>query len=89
MAEKEISLGRLFVQEAVRAGTWGIIFLIIMGMFITSMRQEVKEAIDFSVKRLVSEAYTYATHPGLESRAKELVKKGIDYTITRAADETI
>lgn len=87
MSEKEISLGRLFVQEAIKAGTWGFIFLLIMGMFITSIKQDIKEGIAYGVDRLVTRVVVYATDPYLIGKTKQLVKEGIEFSLNRAAEQ--
>jgi len=87
MSEKEIGLGRLFVQEAVKAGTWGFIFLLIMGMFITSIKQDIKEGIAYGVDRFVTQVVVYATHPYLIGKTKQLVKKGIEFSLNKAAEQ--
>ena len=89
MSEKEISLGRLFVQEAIKAGTWGLIFLLIMGMFITSMKQDIKEGIAYGVDRLVTQAVIYGTNPYLIGKTKQLVKEGIEFSLKKAAEQAI
>ncbi|MBU2498349.1 MAG: hypothetical protein KKE57_05575 [Proteobacteria bacterium] len=87
MSEKEMSLGRLFVREAVRAATWGIILLIIMGIFITSIKQDIKEGIAYGVDRAVHRAAYYALDPALIGKTKQLIKEGIEYTMTKASKE--
>ena len=87
MSEKEIGLGRLFVQEAVKAATWGFIFLLIMAMFITSIKQDIKEGIAYTVDRIANQATAVATNPVLIGRAKQLIKEGIEYSLTKAARE--
>ncbi|MBW2609573.1 MAG: hypothetical protein JRC68_04415 [Deltaproteobacteria bacterium] len=87
MSEKEIGLGRLFVQEAIKAGTWGIIFLIILGMFIISIKQDIKEGIAYGVDRTFSQVVLIGTNPYLIGKAKQLVKKGIEYSMNTAAKE--
>jgi len=87
MSEKEIGLGRLFVQEAVKAGTWGFIFLLIMGMFITSIKQDIKEGIAYGVDRIVNKAVFYGTHPYLIGKTKQLVKEGIEFSLNKAAEQ--
>lgn len=87
MSEKEISLGRLFVQEAIKAGTWGFIFLLIMGMFITSIKQDIKEGIAYGVDRLVTQVVFFATNPYLIGKTKQLVKKGIEFSLKRAGEQ--
>ena len=85
MTEKEIGFGRFFVQEAIRAGTWGAAFLLVMAVLITAMKQDIKEGIAFGVDRLVSEAAHTATDRFLVGNVKQLVKKGIDYSVMKAA----
>ena len=83
MSEQEISLGRLFVREAVRAATWGIILLVIMGIFVTSIKQD----INYGVDRAVHRAANYAMDPALIGKTKQLVKEGIEYTLSKASKE--
>ena len=87
MNEKEISLGRLFVQEIVRAGTWGIIFLIVMGMFLTTIKQDIKEGIAYGVERIATQVTVQATDPYLIGKAKQLIKEGIEYSLKKASAE--
>ena len=88
MAEKQAGYGRFFVQEAIRAGTWGAAFLLVMAVLITAMKQDIKEGIAFGVDRLVSEMAFAATDRILIGNAKELVKKGIGYSVMKAAQGT-
>jgi hypothetical protein len=87
MAEKQISLGRLFVQEAIKAGTWGIVLLFILGMFTLSIKQEIKEGIAYSVDRVVNETVMVATNPYLIEKSKQLIKEGIEYTLAKTAKQ--
>jgi hypothetical protein len=87
MVEQQISLGRLFIQEVIRAGTWGIVFLFILGMFMLSIKQEIKEGIAYGVERVVNEAVMVATDPYLIGKSKQLIKEGIEYTLTKTSKE--
>lgn len=87
MAEKQISLGRLFLQEVIRAGTWGMVLLFILGMFLLSLKQEIKEGIAYSVERVVNEAVMVATDPYLIGKSKQLIKEGIEYTLAKTSKE--
>ncbi len=87
MGEKQISLGRLFLQEVIRAGTWGIVLLLILGMFMLSIKQEIKEGIAYGVDRVVNEALMVATDPYLIGKSKQLVKEGIEYTLAKTSGE--
>ena len=84
MAEEKIAWGQVILKEAVRAGTWGIVLLVIFGTFLAVVRQNVKEAIDFGAKRVVLEAARYATDPFLIGKGKQLVKEGIEYSLDKA-----
>ncbi len=85
MTDKQIGFGRFFVQEAIRAGTWGAAFLLVMAILITAMKQDIKEGIAYGVDRLVSEMVFASTNRVLVGDVKQLVKKGIDYTVMKAA----
>lgn len=87
MGEKQISMGRLFVQELIRAGTWGIVLLFILGMFMLSIKQEIKEGIAYGVERVVSEVVMVGTNPYLIGKSKQLVKEGIEYALAKASRE--
>lgn len=89
MSEKEISLGRLFVQEAIKAGIWGLIFLMIMGIFITSIKQDIKEGIAFGVDRFMTHVAFYATDLNLLRKTKELIEEGTEFSKTEAAKKIL
>ena len=85
MSEKQIGLGRLFIEEAIRAGAWGAVSLLVMAVFITAIKQDIKEGIDFGMDRFISEVVFLATDPALVEKTKQLVKEGIEYSVTKAA----
>jgi hypothetical protein len=87
MGDKQISLGRLFVQEVIRAGTWGIVLLFILGVFMLSIKQEIKEGIAYGVDRIVNEAVMVTTNPYLIGKSKQLIKEGIEYTLLKTSRE--
>jgi hypothetical protein len=85
MAETHIRMSRLFIQEAVKAGTWGAVFLLIVAIFITAVKQDIKEGIAYGIDRLVSEVVGVGTNPVLIGRTKQLFKGGIEYSVAKAA----
>jgi hypothetical protein len=87
MGENQISLGRLFVRELIRAGTWGVVLLFIFGMFLLSIKQEIKEGIAYGVERVASEAVMVGTNPYLIGKSKQLIKEGIEYTLAKTSKE--
>lgn len=70
MSEKKISLGTLFLQELVRAGTWGLIFLVVMGVFIFAIKQDIKEGIAFGIDRFIFQSLSTATNPNLMEKTR-------------------
>ena len=87
MGEKQISMGRLFVQELIRAGTWGIVLLFILGMFMLSIKQEIKEGIAYGVERVVNEAVMVGANPYLIGKSKQLIKEGIENALAKTSRE--
>lgn len=87
MAEAKFPWGETILKDAVRAATWGIVLLIILSAFLSLIKQDVKEAIDFGAKRAVYEAVRYATDPFLIGKGKQLIKEGIEYSVERAGDK--
>ena len=84
MAEEKIDWAQLVLKEAIRAGTWGIVLLIILVVFLSAVKRDIKEAIDFGAKRAVFEATSYATDPYLIGKGKQLFKEGIEYSVEKA-----
>ena len=87
MAEEKIAWVQIILKEAVRAGTWGIVLFVIFSIFLATIKQNVKEAIDFGAKQAVYEAVRYATDPFLIGKGKQLVKEGIEYTLDKAGEK--
>jgi hypothetical protein len=87
MGDNQISMGRLFVQELIKAGTWGIVLFFILGIFMLSVKQEIKEGIAYGVERVASEAVMMGTNPYLIGKSKQLIKEGIEYALAKTARE--
>ena len=87
MAENQIRFSRLFIQEVIKAGTWGAVFLIVVAVFIMAVKQDIKEGIAYGIDRFVSEVTFVATNPVFIGKTKQLVKEGIEYSMTKAAQE--
>ena len=87
MAEEKFSWVEIVLKEGVRAATWGIVLLVIMIAFLSFIKKDIKEAIDFSAKRAVFEAVRYGTDPFLIGKGKQLIKEGVEYSIDRAGDK--
>jgi hypothetical protein len=85
--EKEISLGKLFVLEFVKAGAWGIVFLIAMTMLINTLKDEIKEGIAYGVDRLVMDVATTGSNPQVVDKFKEIIRESLDYSFQKATNE--
>ncbi|MBW1998779.1 MAG: hypothetical protein JRJ29_12540 [Deltaproteobacteria bacterium] len=86
MTDEKVSWGKLIIKDAVRAATWSVVVLIVLSIFLFSIKQEIKEGIDFGAKRAVSEVVKYATDPYLVSSGKQLIKEGIEYTVDKVGE---
>jgi hypothetical protein len=87
MVEEKFSWVDIVLKEGIRAATWGIVLTIIMTAFLFFVKQNIKEAIDFSTKRAVLEAVRYGTDPFLIGKGKQLIKEGLEYSIDRAGNK--
>jgi hypothetical protein len=85
--EKEVSLGKLFVYEFVKAGAWGIVFLIAMGMLVTTLKDEFKQGIAYGVDRLVMDLAATGSNPKAIEKFKEIIKESLDYSLQKATTE--
>jgi hypothetical protein len=72
--EGQGSLGQLFVREFVKASSWGIVLLISAVIFLLGAKQNIKEAIDFSLKRAVGEVYFSVSNPEVKQDIKEAIE---------------
>lgn len=91
MSEK--NYGQMVVEGFVRAIPWAVVFsaafVLSAGVIMGMLRQEVKEAIEYTAKTAVRQSVrAILTDPELNQvlwpRAKQVVKEGIEYTITMA-----
>ena len=87
MAGNTNDLKQLVIREAVRAGVWGIVFLVVFGVLLLAVKQEIKEGIDYTVQRSTYEMVKYATDPYLFGKAKQLVKEGIEYSLEKVGNK--
>jgi hypothetical protein len=85
--------GQMLAEGFVRAIPWAIVFsaafVFSAGILVGSLRQEVKEAVEYTAKTAVRQSVRAVMNdPELNQvlwpRAKQLVKEGIEYTITTA-----
>ena len=88
MKEQEMGLGRMFIYELVKAGAWGIVLMLVLGMFILTIKQDIKEGIAYGIDRAFTRAVMIGTDPYLIGKAKQLVKEGVEYSIEKTGKET-
>ena len=85
--EKEVSLGKLFVYEFVKAGAWGIVFIIAMVMLINTFKAELKQGIAYGVDRLVMDVATAGSNPKTVETIKGIIQQSLDYSLQKASTE--
>ena len=69
-------LGRVFLRELMRAIPWGAVLMIFLLIFMAIIKQDVKEAIDFTAKRARIEAKGLISDP----EVKQDIKEAVEYT---------
>jgi hypothetical protein len=70
----DVGLGRVFLEELVRATSWAIVFVVAIAVLLLSFKQDIKEAIDFTFQRAIGEVYFLATAPEVKQDIKEAVE---------------
>lgn len=85
MGKREISLGQLFIQEIIRALSWGIVVIIAVAVIFIGGQQQIKEGIEYGIDTFMTSAVIHGTHPYFIGKAKQLVKEGIEYGLTKSS----
>lgn len=81
---KEDGLGRLFVRQLVMAVPWGIVALAVFFVAAGAMKQEVKEAIQYSAQTALSETIRFVQDTKLVGPVKQNAKESIEFTAITA-----
>jgi len=68
------SLDKIFLVELVKAASWGTIILVVIAVLLLGAKQNIKEAIDFTLKRAVGEVYYFVSNPVVKQDIKEALE---------------
>ena len=84
---KENSLVQLFVRNLVMAIPWGIIFLVVFFIASVGIKQQIKEALQFTTRTAISEASNFVLDYPVFTRIKQNVKEGAEFKAKTAKNE--
>ncbi len=77
-----------FLRHFVIASSWGIVLLIVFFIAMFGIKQQVKEAIQYSARTAIGELTLVALDPYITSGVKRNIKKGIEFTADTLKRET-
>lgn len=69
-------LGRVFLKELMRAIPWSVVLMIFLLIFMALIKQDIKEAVDFTAKKVRIEAKGFISDP----EVKQDIKEAVEYT---------
>ena len=84
---KEDGFGKMFLRHLVMAIPWGIILLIVFFIATLSIKQEIKEGIDFGIKSAISDTARFAFDDHVAGAVKQNIKEGMEFTAKTAKSE--
>ncbi len=84
---KENSLVQLFVRNLVMAIPWGIIFLAVFLIVSLGIKQQVKEALQYTVRTSIYESAGFALDYPIFTKVKQNVKESVEFTAKTARNE--
>jgi len=82
---KEGGLGALFLRQLVMAIPWGIIFLLVLFIAATAMKQQIKESIQYGARTAIYE--TFGLGFQMVRPVKQNIKEGIEFVAKTAKTE--
>ncbi len=84
---KDDGLGRIFLRHLVISIPWAITFLVVLFVAGASVKQEVKEGIQYATKIAVNETAYFATKYNTIVPVKQNVKEGIEFAAKTVKDQ--
>ncbi len=85
---KENGLGNVFLRHLVMAVPWGIIFLAVFFIAAVSIKQQVKEGVEYAIRTSIYETANLAFSSGVVIPVKQNIKEGIEFVARTAKNET-
>lgn len=69
-----------FFKHLIIASTWGLVFLVVFFVSALGIKQEIKEAIQYTARTTVAEVSIVLTDPFIIREIKKNIKKGIEFS---------
>jgi len=82
---KKGELGNIFLRHLIMAIPWGLVFLVVFFIAAAAMKQQVKEAIQYSVRTAVSESVGVGY--SMIGPVKQNIKEGFEFAAKTAGNE--
>jgi len=84
---KENGLGTLFVRHLVMAIPWGIMLLVVFFIAEASLKQQIKEGIEYGIVKAANETTRLAFSNDVVIKAKQNVKEGVEFIAQTGRNE--
>ena len=84
---KENGLGGLFVRNLVMAIPWGIIFLVVFFIAVVSVKQQIKESIEYTMNNVIHGTVNTAFDHRVVSAVKKNIKEGVEFVAKTGRNE--
>jgi len=76
---KENGLGRLFVRNLIMAIPWGIISLVVFLIVMVSIKQQIKEGIEYTMNNAIHGTVDAAFDYRVVTAVKKNIKEGVEF----------
>ena len=84
---KEDGLGRVFVRQLVMAIPWGIMLLVVFFIAEASLRQQVKEGIEYGITRAAKQKTNLAFDYDMVAIVKKNVREAVEFVAATSRNE--
>lgn len=84
--ESQVSYVSLFARELVRALPWGIVFLIVLLVFLIGVKRNFVTIADFALQSSAQQVKSMMLDPHIVGGLKNTVKNGVSYGLMTGKD---
>ena len=84
--DSEMSYGSLFARELVRALPWGIVFTLVLLIFLFGAKKSLTSTLDYALQSSTEQVKAMLLDPRIVGGVKSTVKKGISYSVMTGKD---
>jgi len=77
--ESQTSYISLFARELIRALPWGIVFMIVLLIFMIGVKRNFMAMADYALQRSTQQVKSMMLDPRIVAGVKNSVKNGVDY----------